>query len=550
MSNPAPTPQQPSGPGDDAHTLRVPPEVNDLSDLHASEGVQAQPPERRSSATPGLTPDGRLLAGRLAGLSMPVAIWTLSWPVLAESVLGSLVGLTDTILAAGLDDGASATDAIGFASYGMWFVGLIVAALGVGATAVIARAVGARRLAVARAALSQTVLIALVSGVLVGVVIALSTPVIARSIALSPAAARMFEQFLLINAFGVPFSSLVYAGRECLRGVGDSRGPLRVMVVVNIVNIFASWALSGVDLKSTKLVEGVPESTILLANPFSLDLGVEGIAWGTVLAYFAGALLMLRLLMRGSGGVNLRARRLLPHWITIQRIVRVGLPNFLETAGMWLGNMLVILAVGWIGLRSAGALGAHLIAIRVESFSFLPGFSMGVAAATLAGQYLGAGSPALARRAVLACLAIALSLMAAGGAVFILLPKSLVSIISAQPEHLSLVPPLLIVAGVIQIPFAVSLVLRSALRGVGDTRAVMWITWLTTWAIRLPLVYVCSGVDIPLGDGKAIENPFAPFLPWEPGLLGLWIGLCTEIVVRGVLFAHRFFVGSWAARRV
>ena len=67
---------------------------------------------------------GRLKSGRLAGLGLTAAIITVSWPVLVDSFLNSLVGLTDTAIAAAISPGA--TDAIGNAAYTLWFVGLLI----------------------------------------------------------------------------------------------------------------------------------------------------------------------------------------------------------------------------------------------------------------------------------------------------------------------------------------------------------------------------------------------------------------------------------------
>ena len=114
----------------------------------------------------GLTPDGRLKSGRLAGLTMGSAIWVLSWPVLVDSFLNSLVGLTDTAIAAAIS--AAATDAIGNAAYTIWFVGLFFMALDIGATALISRAIGGGRMAVANAAVGQTLMLAAVVGVGLG----------------------------------------------------------------------------------------------------------------------------------------------------------------------------------------------------------------------------------------------------------------------------------------------------------------------------------------------------------------------------------------------
>ncbi|MEX2217251.1 MAG: MATE family efflux transporter [Phycisphaerales bacterium] len=489
----------------------------------------------------GLTADGRLRAGRLAGMTMPAAIVALSWPVLVDSFLNSLVGLTDTVLAANISE--AATDAIGGASYILWFIGLVFIALDVGATALISRAVGAGRLAVANAAVGQTMLLAVLAGAGVALLVAAMTLPMASLMGFTGEARDSFSVYLWIIAASVPCMAVLFAGIACLRGGGDSFRPMRTMIVVNVVNLVASWALAGVDLKTTTVVNGEAVTRTILANPFPFELGVAGIALGTLLAHAAGAGLILWALLRGSSGLRLRKRRLRPHAHTLRRIVRVGLPNFFETLGMWAGNFLVLLMVGWLG---AGYVGTHILAIRVEGFSFQPGFAMGIAAATLAGQYLGARSPAMARRAVLLCMGVAVAIMGTAGLVFMLWPRAIVGVLSSQPTHLEVAPQLLFITGLFQVPFCISLVLRSAMRGAGDVRVVMWITWLTTYAVRLPAVYICSGVRIPLPGGQVLENPFG----FEPSLAGLWWGLCIEIVVRAALFVARFVHGGWARQRV
>lgn len=508
-------------------------------------GVFATPREAAEKQTPVLTPTGKLRSGRLAGLSMTAAIWVLSWPVLIDSLLNSLVGLTDTVLAAAIS--AAATDAIGGASYIIWFVHLVIMALDVGATALVSRSIGAGRLAVANAAVGQTLVMGLAAGVGMALLTAAMTGPLAATMGLGPEAARDFRVYLYIVAAGVPVASVLLASIACLRGAGDSFRPMIAMIIVNLVNVGASWALAGADLTTTKVVDGELVTRTLLHNPFGFNLGVAGIALGTVLAHSIGAAIMLGWLIRGAGGLRLIRRRLRPHWITIHRLLRVGLPNFAETLGMWFGNFLIVLMVGWMG--SEGYLGAHILAIRIEAFSFLPGFAMGIAAATLTGQYLGAGSPAMARRAVLACTGIAAAMMGVMGLLFILAPTRLVGLFSGQAVHLEFTPDLLMIVGFVQIPFAVAIVIRSALRGAGDVKVVMWLTWGTTYAARLPLAYALSGVDIPVPawlGGGVIANPF----PFDGGLAGLWLGLCIELVLRGAVFAGRFVQGGWVKLRV
>lgn len=507
-------------------------------------------------AAPAPKPDAGL-SGALAGRSLTAAVWLLSWPVLAESFLNSLVGLTDTLLASNIRDAGGAADAVGGAAYVLWFAGLIAQAVGIAATALVSRAVGARKRALANTAVGQTLILSLVGGVAMGVVLALAAPWVARVLSLSPAGQEAFSIYLLINCVGLPFSGLLAGAIACSRAAGESRWPLVVMALVNVVNVVLSWILSGVDVQ--RLADdgaGGATTRMVLENPGWLNLGVAGIAWGTVLSYALGAGVMLLVLARGVGGssgVRMLRKRLRPHPATMTRLVRQGVPNFLEMLGMWAGNFLVIIVVGWLGV---GALGAHLVAIRVEAFSYLPGFAFGAAAATLVGQALGAGNAALARKSVWICTALSCGLMGVTSLAFLLFPRELVGLVSAQPSHLELAPGALFIAGCCQLPFAVSIVLRSALRGAGDARAALVITCVGTYLIRLPAAWLLSGADIPIGawmgsdPGAVIANPLAQATGWRGGLMGVWIGLNLDIIVRAGLLAWRFHGQQWAHQRV
>jgi putative MATE family efflux protein len=486
---------------------------------------------------------GVIKSGRLAGLSMNHAIFVASWPVLCESILNSTIALVDTVLASKIS--IQAADAVGGASYMVWFIGLITMAIGVGATALIARSMGAGKLAVARGALGQAILLAAIGGVFTAVLLASLAGPIASLLSLKGQAREDIITYLRAYSLGVPFSTILFAGTACARGMGDTIRPLMTMIVVNIVNLFAAWLLA-----------------------LQLNLGVLGIGLGTAIAHAVGAGVVLYFHIKGTGGVSLTMRWLRPHRTTLSRLVRLGLPNFAETFGMWFVNMLIILMVGSMsasavingGLGTAaavaadagGLLGAHSWAIRIEAYSFLPGFSMGLAASALAGQYLGAGAPELARRAAIKCAAIACVIMGFAGIVLAVAGDPVVRALTPQAVHVQIVPQLLWITGLVQVPFAIAIVLRSAMHGAGDVRAVMIMTWVSQWGLRLPLAYAISGVDIHVPSwlaGRAdmiIENPF----PFDLGLRGLWIGLCIEICIRAMIYAGRFIHGGWMLARV
>jgi putative MATE family efflux protein len=451
------------------------------------------------------------LEGRLAGLSLRRQVAALAvWPFL-ELVLHALVGFMDTAIAGRLDDPA-ALDAIGVAAYVGWLVGMLHNAVGIGAGALIARAVGGGRTTLANAALGQAVLIALAWGLITAGAIALLAPWIAAIFSLPPGTHEMAVVYLRVLAVGVTFNALMMAGNAALRSAGDTRTPFLVMALTNAVNVGASVLF------------------VFGPKPWG-GYGVAGIAAGTVVAWGVGMLLSLGVLASGKARVRLRKRRLRPHAHTARRIVRVAWPSLVENSGMWIGNALVGTIVGLLIARSGqdGLMGAHIIAIRVESLSFLPGVALGIAAATLMGQYLGAGDAEMARRATHVCWGAAVVLMGAMGLLFIALPEPIAALLApgeAVASVREMAVPLLRIAGTIQVFFATYLVLSQALRGAGDTLGPMVITYSSTFGVRLPAAYVLG-------------------LVLDLGLTGVWIGLCGELIVRGGVYAWRFHRGAW-----
>ncbi|MEM1424202.1 MAG: MATE family efflux transporter [Planctomycetota bacterium] len=516
-------------------------EEQDLGD------VAGAPADRESAQKVDCDERGVIRSGRLKGLSMWGAIVVLAWPVLLESFLNALVGLVDTVVAARIS--TAATDAIGVASYFQWFMGMLTIALGVGATALISRAVGRGRTAFAGVVFGQVITIGLVLGIATGAIIFAFADSIALFLKID-AGTDTFAytvDYLRIVSLAVPAVTVLFGGIACSRGVGETLKPMLIMAMVNAINVACTVVLAGVPIAYTP--PGAEEPLIAIPALLEEGLGVRGIAWGTCIAWYCGACMVVALMLKGISGVRLAPRRLRPHRSTIARLVRVGTPNFFETAGMWLGNFIVF---RFLGLAGAEVLfGAHIVAVRAESFSFMPGFGMAIAASTLVGQYLGAKRPDLARLAIRRCTLVAGAIMGALGLFYILIPDLIVSVYSEQPEHRELVPPLLITCGLIQIPFAIAIVVRGALRGAGDTKVVMGITWTMVWGVRLPLAWLGSGVDLPLPFGDAIIPNPAPLRQFGIGpLLGVWIGLCSELILRPIPFIIRYLSGKWTLIRV
>lgn len=462
------------------------------------------------------------LSGKLAGLSLPKQVWVLSlWPML-EQLLNFLVGTVDLAIAGRLPGEATrlaAMDAITIGAYFTWLMTLLQAAVGVGASAIVSRAIGASHRRLANAGLGQAIVLAVASGIFAGALVWLTAPWIASGLNLQGQAAEMAVTYIRITALSIPMCGVLFVGGSVLRAAGDTRSPFLAMLLVNVLNITLSIGLAGVGYRSEES-----------AQVFGMGWGVMGIAIGTAVAWTVGGLATLAILLFGWSDIRLRTHRLRPHGHTMRRIIRIALPNLTLQLGFWAINVVLLMYVSWLGVQ--GAFGAHMIAIRVESIAFLPGFAISVAASTLTGQYLGLGDPMRARQATYLAMGAAVGLMSFCSLFFFFTPEPMVKLLSPESaEHLALAPPLLRIAAPAMPFFAVCIILGSAIQGAGATKAVSVINFAGLLTVRLIGAYVLA---IPMGYG----------------LNGIWMAMMADLAVRGVVFWLYYRTNRWTQAKV
>jgi putative MATE family efflux protein len=455
------------------------------------------------------------LGGRLAGLSLRRQVLVLAmWPLL-EQVLAFVVGLTDLLISGRMAEGAERVailDAMGLGGYVGWFFNILQGAVATGVMALVSRATGGRDAALANRGLGQGLWLGIAAGVASLALLQAGITLLVRWIGLSPEAAVKADDYLRVLALSGPFSGALFAVNAALRGSGDTRTPFLAMIVVNVVNMALSWLF------------------VFGPAPFG-GHGVSGIAAGTVCGWAAGLLTAVALLGRRShDGLHWSRASLTPHADTLRRIMRVGLPQSLEIAGMWLIHAFGIRVIA--GLKDEGALGAHILAIRVESMSFLPGFAIATAAAALAGQYLGAGSREMAVRAVRMCWRSAVVLMSAMGLFFVVAREWLIGLMAPHSElHLHLASPLLVVCALAQPFFATCIILKTSMRGAGATHIVM------RWSFGSMIFYRVLVLAL--------------MAEWDMATLTrVWIVLSLDLFTQALIFSRLHFRGKWLDARV
>ena len=447
------------------------------------------------------------LQTRLTSGSVTRRVLSLAGPSVLEQSLVTLIGLVDAYIVGHL--GAVALASVGLGSQVLNLVAALFAAVGVGATAVIARHVGAGQLEAANRLARQALLLALGLGLAAAVVgVTLAEPILAIFGA-EPAVAEAGAGWLRIVAPSFATLGVLLVGTASLRGGGDTRTPLLVMVVVNLVNIALSWSL-------TRGLWGLP------------PLGVQGTAIGTASGQLAGGLAVVFLLARGRGALRLGWRLPRPDLADLKRILNIGLPAGAEQ--MLLQVALLNLAIVIARLGTA-AYAAHQIGLRIAAISFLPGWGFGVAATTLAGQELGANRPDRARQATHTSFFLALAVMTGLAVVLFAGNAFILRLFTNDSEVIAAGRIVITTSAFIQPLMAASFVFAGALRGAGDTRATMVITVLSVWGLRLAAAYT-FGIVLGLG------------------LYGVWLAFGLDFAARAAFFWLRFRSGRWQTVKV
>ncbi len=429
----------------------------------------------------------------------------LAIPVLIEQFLSLLVVYSDTMLAGQYLE-QSHLSAMTLMAYVMWLIPSSFAFVAIGATAMVSRCVGAGDLRTAEQVANQALLLGAALTLLLTLgLLAFERPLLV-GMHVDAEAAPLVSQYLLYLLLVLPAVMLTHVGPACLRGAGDTVSGMIAMVSVNIVNVILSWAL------------------VLGWGPLP-KLGWQGLAIGTAVGHAVGGLIMLVFFLRGRAGIRLRVTLLRPQIDLIRRMLRIGIPGGSDIVSIILLHLWFVSIVFSLGMVASAA---HGIAVRIESLAYLPGTAFQVAAATLAGQYLGAGEPRQATRAVvMACLAGG-CLVSLAGVVLYAAAGGLVQLFVRPEEHevIRQAVPLLRIVSVSMPALALSMILTGALRGAGDTRWPFLFTLIGFLGVRIPGAYLLTMV-------------FA----W--GVEGAWYAMVADIFVRCGLVCWRFLQGGW-----
>ncbi|WP_333645512.1 MATE family efflux transporter [Lacrimispora sp.] len=423
----------------------------------------------------------------------------LIFPLVIEQVLAVFMGMADTVMVA--SNGEAAVSGISLVdTFSLLLIGLF-AAMAAGGSVVTAQYIGRKDEAnVAKASGQLFLAIGSLSIVLMTVTLLFNSSIL-RLIygAIDPEVMKNAKIYFYLSSLSYPFLAFYNSAAALFRSRGNSKVPMQVSLVANILNIGGNALFI-----------------------YGFNMSVAGAGLSTLISRIMSAVTILYLLRsRSFVPVEFTFR---PDKTMLHRILYIGIPNGLENSIFQLGKLLLSSLTASFGTT---AIAANAVASTVANMETIPASAIGIAMVTVVGQCVGARELKQARRYMGKMLKTAYIWIFVLNLILIPLLKPISGVFRLSGETSSLAVKLMLYHSICcMLIHPLAFCLANGLRAANDVRFTMTVSVCSMWICRIVLAYVLS-----LYAGL--------------GLMGIWIAMTIDWLVRAIFFVTRVLNGKW-----
>lgn len=444
--------------------------------------------------------------------AMLATIFTLAWPTMFEELMQTAVQYIDTAMVGSL--GTKATAAVGATGTINWLILGVVGAVGIGFLANISQANGANNKKLVRELSGQSVSVTIILGIIFTCLLVGISRFVPIWMRVDTEIRDIAGTYFLIIYLPMLFRTATMIFGTVLRSVGDTRTPMNVGIVVNITNVILNFLLI------------YPSRTIVILNTsikiYGCDLGVIGAGIASALSYVLGGILITIALFKHDD-VSPRGVSFKPDKQLLEPCIRISIPNMFQRFGTSMGYVVFAAMINSLG---GIATAAHTIANTVESAFYIPGWGMQAAAATLAGNSLGANDDESLHSLGRTIVPLEIFLMIICGLLLFIFARPLVMIFSKDEEVITLGTTVLKMVACSEPFYGVPIVVEGLMQGIGKTVE--------------PLIFNISGMW-----GVRILGTFIATQVLPHGLIAAWGCMIGHNILLFFLFGYIFISGKW-----
>jgi putative MATE family efflux protein len=439
-------------------------------------------------------------------------ILMLAWPTILEQCLQTVVVYADTAMVGRIGAGASA--AVGLITPVTWLINAPAYSLGVGVLAFVARNNGAKNYKELKTAAVQGIYLALMVGAIISAGVLGLSPFLPKWMGGEAQVCRDATAYLAITGGAFIFKSLDMVLSCVIRGTGDTKTPMIINTLMNVLNIIGNYFL--IYESRTIYVLGhrmfVPGA----------NMGVAGAALGTAIASVFGGFAMMWAMWRNPVlSPHGESKRLNNH--VMYQCVRVGLPLAIQRLAVFSGYTAFTSLVANLGTVT---LAAHSIAITAEEMFYIPGFGMQDAGSTLIGNAMGEGDEKKTDHMARLLILITVLIMTMTGGLLFLFPQFMMGLFTKDADVIRQGVVALKMVAISEPIYGALIMMEGIFNGVGNTKTTFVVGICTMWIVRVGMTYVC--------------------VHWLGlGLVAVWSCMIAENVTKAGVLGILFVKGYW-----
>ncbi len=395
-------------------------------------------------------------------------ILNLAWPMMLGFFFHTLFNIIDAMYLGRYSPEAIAAVSLTFPV--IFFIIALASGAGIGITSLIARNLGAKRKKEAENVAEHGLLIGLVLSILFTTVgLAIAKPLF-RYIGASDALMPLVIEYVSIIFAGSIFMFGGFIVNSILRGEGDMKTPMKIMIIATLINIILD--------------------PIFIFGWLSVpEMGVAGAAWATLISRAIATIYAIVYILRGKSYLSLDLKKFKFRIRIIADIFKVGIPASLSQTTVSLGFFFLTKFVATYGDYAVGAFG---IVARLDSVAMLPIVGIGTATITMVGFNVGAKNYERAEKVAWASSFLAFLIGSAVGIVYFIFPEFFMRVFSDHPDIVSIGAGYLAVIALFTGYSAVQMIIGSSFQGTGKAYPSFILVFLRMIMIMLPVAYYFS----------------------------------------------------------
>ena len=422
-------------------------------------------------------------------------------PLVIEVFLEYLVGLIDSIMVANV--GEDAVSAVFLVDFVIAFLISIFAAIATGGAVASGQYIGAKDIEHADDSINQLIRFLLLFSVVITILIYIFKDYLLTILfgSITEEVRNNANTYILIVAASIPFLALYNGGASMFRTIGNSKISMKIMISMNILNVIGNAVLI-----------------------YVFKMGIAGAAISTLISRIGAALIIIILGLNKKNLIYIKNKiKYKMTFSAVKRILSVGIPYGIENGMFYFGRLLILSLVSTFGTAS---IAANSVSTLIASFEVLPGMAIGLGLTTVISQCVGANDYNQTKYYTKKIIAIIYVSQTITSIIILSLLPSILNIYHLSAEATSYTYKLSWYHAVMMIIWPLGYSLPVVFRASGDAKFPMAVASISMIVCRIVLAYVFA-------------------LYFHMGMIGTWIAMFADWIVKALIFTYRYLSGKW-----